>query len=440
MAELTIDDVTFTLGNRIDKARRAIGGDSMGGYGAFKLAMKHPDLFQSISGHATPFSFDAIFDQSAGENSVPQRIVKENPPHLNMSYPRPEKSITPFTFTKVQFDSLVAVLGYRPFIEGVIVDEEGDTTDYILPLYMEYKFQNPWEINPKRLGSETLLTVLMFTLGSAFSPQSGTIGGAAFDYCGADTNHHFQYNLFAWDGTEQPSSNYSNTKFAGIQVPLALPLDFETYWEIVETDFFYNNWQAFPIRPFDDAQNPNPIYECSDSQFETEIDCLTDSLLYPDLVEQNDCENAGYSWAATGISGEGYCYEVVNQWALSGFQVIAGFSENFYADGIETYIPEVDSTIQALWMKHDLYSMLDDSTSYQDALRGLNIYFDCGIYDDLDATDDQLGVNIIQHNNLFHEKMDDLNIEHEYVTYPGTYGNQLYYQMDNDLMFHFGTE
>ena len=34
------------------RATRGISGTSMGGYGAFKIAMKHPDLFGSVSAHS----------------------------------------------------------------------------------------------------------------------------------------------------------------------------------------------------------------------------------------------------------------------------------------------------------------------------------------------------------------------------------------------------
>jgi S-formylglutathione hydrolase FrmB len=40
--------------NRVNATRsaRGISGTSMGGYGALKIAMKHPDLFGSVSGHS----------------------------------------------------------------------------------------------------------------------------------------------------------------------------------------------------------------------------------------------------------------------------------------------------------------------------------------------------------------------------------------------------
>jgi len=40
---------------RRDRAGRVIGGLSMGGYGAIKLALKHPDMFCSVAAHSSAF-------------------------------------------------------------------------------------------------------------------------------------------------------------------------------------------------------------------------------------------------------------------------------------------------------------------------------------------------------------------------------------------------
>lgn len=42
---------------RKDRDARAIGGLSMGGYGAMKLALKHPDMFCSVVSHSSAFDF-----------------------------------------------------------------------------------------------------------------------------------------------------------------------------------------------------------------------------------------------------------------------------------------------------------------------------------------------------------------------------------------------
>lgn len=413
VAQLTIDGVTFTLGNRIDKTKRAIGGDSMGGYGAFKLAMKHPELFQSVSGHATPFSFDAIFDQSEGENSVPQRIVKENLPHLNMSYPRPEVNLPGYALTQEQFDELTDALGYEPWHKEPFIDDEGNLRYDVYSV--DLIFQNPYEINPKRLGAETLLSVLMFTLSSAFSPKIANYGAMYFDYFGDEDGQHHEYNLFTTEGSES-TEGYKALEFAGVEVPLSLPRFYKTDFDYADSTYFLvpfdqRNW---PSEPFDDAVQPESFFEC-----------VIDGEVDENITNSNDCDTAG------------------GDWNFIHFEIIKGYGEDFYTDSTfteTTTVPGIVDTIKTLWMKHDLWNMVFDNSDYRNNLDNLRIYFDCGIYDDLDNTDDQLGVNIIKHNDWFHNLLEFFAIEHEYVTYPGTYGNQLYYQMDDDLMFHFGTE
>lgn len=51
-------DATFPT--RASRQGRAIGGLSMGGYGAMKLALKHPDLFCSANSHSGAVSLEAM--------------------------------------------------------------------------------------------------------------------------------------------------------------------------------------------------------------------------------------------------------------------------------------------------------------------------------------------------------------------------------------------
>ncbi len=44
---------------------RTIAGYSMGGYGAFKLAMKHPDVYCAAASSAGPINFDVVIDVSS---------------------------------------------------------------------------------------------------------------------------------------------------------------------------------------------------------------------------------------------------------------------------------------------------------------------------------------------------------------------------------------
>jgi S-formylglutathione hydrolase FrmB len=52
---------------------RAIGGHSMGGYGAVKIAMRHPDLFTSVSAMSAPLAFNLLLGNIAdvySENGI----------------------------------------------------------------------------------------------------------------------------------------------------------------------------------------------------------------------------------------------------------------------------------------------------------------------------------------------------------------------------------
>ena len=46
-----------TFNTRAERKGRCIGGLSMGGYGALKLALKYPDLFASANGHSGAYGF-----------------------------------------------------------------------------------------------------------------------------------------------------------------------------------------------------------------------------------------------------------------------------------------------------------------------------------------------------------------------------------------------
>lgn len=58
---------------RRDRGGRAIGGLSMGGYGAIKLALKYPRVFASVVSHSSAFGF--AHDPARGENPEWKRIL-----------------------------------------------------------------------------------------------------------------------------------------------------------------------------------------------------------------------------------------------------------------------------------------------------------------------------------------------------------------------------
>lgn len=72
-----IDQMFPTKANR---SGRCIGGLSMGGYGAIKLALKHPDLFCSANSHSGAMGFGhRPMDQDDARTAEFRRIVGANP-------------------------------------------------------------------------------------------------------------------------------------------------------------------------------------------------------------------------------------------------------------------------------------------------------------------------------------------------------------------------
>ena len=77
--EDVIGFVERTFRVRTDRRGRAIGGLSMGGYGAMKLALKHPDLFGSVVAHSGVFSMERIVGPTSKSLVEYRRIFGPNP-------------------------------------------------------------------------------------------------------------------------------------------------------------------------------------------------------------------------------------------------------------------------------------------------------------------------------------------------------------------------
>ena len=73
------------LSRRRRQANRGISGISMGGYGALKIAMKHPEMFGSVSSHSAaliPDLASASNNVSARTTRYVHRAVRPNLRHL----------------------------------------------------------------------------------------------------------------------------------------------------------------------------------------------------------------------------------------------------------------------------------------------------------------------------------------------------------------------
>lgn len=72
--------VERTFPVKAERSARAIGGLSMGGYGAVKLGLKHPEIFASVNSHSGALGFARQrFDEGKSKNPEFARIFGGNP-------------------------------------------------------------------------------------------------------------------------------------------------------------------------------------------------------------------------------------------------------------------------------------------------------------------------------------------------------------------------
>ena len=80
-----------------ERASRAIGGVGMGGYGALRISMKHPELFSSVSilNGFTSFEdmFPTIADEVFAENGIDKGDEEGYYNHLDTAYSKPFSSL-----------------------------------------------------------------------------------------------------------------------------------------------------------------------------------------------------------------------------------------------------------------------------------------------------------------------------------------------------------
>lgn len=96
-----IDYITFNFNIDTASAKRGISGHSMGGYGALTLAMKHPDLYSSVSSMSAPVAFDSLivlFDSIYAENNFDTSAVPPDTAGFYAIAPSSEKKLTTLIF------------------------------------------------------------------------------------------------------------------------------------------------------------------------------------------------------------------------------------------------------------------------------------------------------------------------------------------------------
>ncbi|HUV29556.1 MAG TPA: alpha/beta hydrolase-fold protein [Acidobacteriota bacterium] len=156
------------------RCKRGIGGVGMGGYGALRAAMKHPDMFGSITVSDGPLDFDGA-DGNSGlmdlfDDALAEQLNIADYSKLDTSIVGIDTTIAPIdTFTYRKFDSgrgLVTLPLSRLFIGGSLAFSPHDTlVDWV------YNYQGNYTIN-QRFSITDSSTLIDRLVGKIEDPQS----------------------------------------------------------------------------------------------------------------------------------------------------------------------------------------------------------------------------------------------------------------------------
>lgn len=120
-----ISYVTFNFNVDTASARRGISGHGMGGYGALTLAMKHPELFSSVSSMSAPVAFDSLvglFDSIYAENGFDPDSLPEDTAWFYSIEPSRDRPLTSMIFAMGAAFSPHAVLNSDTSLFHRVVD------------------------------------------------------------------------------------------------------------------------------------------------------------------------------------------------------------------------------------------------------------------------------------------------------------------------------
>ena len=114
---------------------------------------------------------------------------------------------------------------------------------------------------------------------------------------------------------------------------------------------------------------------------------------------------------------------------LMFFAMASAFSPNldnppYYVDLPIDQFGQIVDDIFNRWMEYDPYNMIYD---YIPELENLNIYFDCGSYDEL---------TLHEHSVDFSNRLGELNIDHEFVSYPGSHTSGVAERVEYSMQVH----
>ncbi len=124
-------DRTFPV--KTDRSGRAIGGLSMGGYGAIKLALKHPEMFASVTSHSGAPGFCRIDLKKAAE-------LSPEFPRIFGPSPRggPED---PFAIVERIDHGRIPALRFDCGVKDFLLDQNRDFSQHLKQLHILHEYQ-----------------------------------------------------------------------------------------------------------------------------------------------------------------------------------------------------------------------------------------------------------------------------------------------------------
>jgi S-formylglutathione hydrolase FrmB len=187
------------------RASRAIGGVGMGGYGALRIAMNHPDIYSSVSilNGFTSFAdmFPAIVDEVFAENGVRKGDKDGYYNHLDTAYSKPFSSlIYSMAAAFSQHDSLST--DDKTLIERYQVDLPFDHNGFIV-----HPILNKW------LANDLTSTMLDSLTSGMYDPLDST--ALYIDYSDADQYSGAMQAQSFMSAIDQLGFQYQSSSYSG---------------------------------------------------------------------------------------------------------------------------------------------------------------------------------------------------------------------------------
>jgi S-formylglutathione hydrolase FrmB len=287
-----IDYIETNYNVRRARDTRFIMGVSMGGYGAMKLAIKHPDIYRGVVSHSGPLDLNQVRD-------LLPRVLSENGSAAPYSYSPDAGSFTALAFTMA--GAFTPNLSKAPYFVDFILDGNGNIIDSVFSKWLLH--------NPARLANQA----------SSISPLA-----IYFDCGRQDELNVFQFNTAFADSLQRAGLNFVFQPFDGghfnklmsrIEVSLAFIDSVMKSFVSTEVD---DEAQNLP-RAFALYQNyPNPFNPSTTIEFSLRRSAEVTLKVYNTrgqevatlVSEKLPPGNFRYEWNASGLAAGVYYYRL----------------------------------------------------------------------------------------------------------------------------------